>query len=329
MKSCESCSKEFQGRGLVCSACRVKRSREKRQGADMPKNVRELTSTDKLFNDWQPGYYIFSEKVEKRECFFCKKEFESSLPYLSFCSPRCKQASFEAMNAELRKKGLPEAVRGSDLPPLEFVSSGIPEIDEMTKGFPRRRVTEIFGLKGVGKTTLMTRIVRALPSLNIYYVDCEAALPELPKNVDTVEEYVLERVQELVEAALSQRYDLIVVDSVASLVPRAEVEGDPGDAHMGLKARLMSQWMRRVNIHLSKSQTALVFINQQRETMELYGPKRFTPGGFALPYASSLRLELKSAKADRFEGGHFVHVEVEKSRVCRPYQKTKFKLMYE
>lgn len=241
----------------------------------------------------------------------------------------------EKINDELEAKGLPRSVRlGADIPPLEFISSGIPEIDAMTKGFPRKRVTEIFGLKGVGKTSLMLRILNALPDLDIYYIDAENGIPDTPPNVVVDTEHVLEHVVHAVERELANGHDLIVIDSVASLVPRAEVEGDSGDMHMGLKARLMSQWMRRINFHLSKSDTAVVFINQQREAMDMYGPKRFTPGGLALGYAASLRLELKTKKADRItkDGevtGHWVTVEVEKSRVSRPYQTARFKLNYE
>ena len=270
----------------------------------------------------------------------------------TYCSPACrKRASRQPLpkepkartkeltdrlgdiNAELKAIGLPPLRKGSDIEPLEFISTGIPEIDEMTHGFPRKRITEIFGMKGVGKTALMSRII-SNGDVKIAYIDTENALVETPDNVFSTSDYVLERVADAVDKLLERDYDLIVVDSVASLVPRAEAEGDITEMQMGLKARMMGKWMRRVNSHLSKSNTALVFINQQRESMELYGPKKFTPGGHALPYAASLRLELKTTKADRIVKnsevvGHWVQVEVEKSRVCKPFQKAKFKLLYE
>lgn len=286
-------------------------------------------------------------------CLTCGKDFVPKRKTARFCSVTCRvktnqlknlidpvqdetqktisaaREAMESLNLKLAAKGLPLMVMGSDLPPLHFITSGVPEIDAMTHGFPRQKITEIYGPKGVGKTTLMSRLVASLPDLKICYIDAEGGLPTPPDNVTVNTEHILERAQDIVESALEDnKYDLIVVDSVASLVPRAEVEGEAGDAHMGLKARLMSQWMRRIHLYLSKSNTAVVFINQQRESMNPYGPQKFTPGGFALPYAASLRLELKSNKADKLENGQWVHVEVEKSRVCKPYQKTKFKLDY-
>lgn len=286
-------------------------------------------------------------------CLQCDKDFIPKRKTAKFCSSNCRvyhaqikdqiepmtkkdletitsaRQAMESLNKKLAAKGLPLMIMGSDLPPVEFITSGVKEIDDMTKGFPRKKITEIYGPKGVGKTTMMSRLVANLSDLSICYIDAEGGLPTPPDNVTVNNEHMLERVQDIVESALEDnKYDLIVVDSVASLVPRAEIEGEPGDAHMGLKARLMSQWMRRIHLYLAKSNTAVVFINQQRESMNPYGPSKFTPGGYAVPYAASLRLELKSNKADKFDNGQWVHAEVEKSRVCKPYQKTKFKLLY-
>jgi recombination protein RecA len=283
----------------------------------------------------------------------CGTEFSPKRSTAKYCSNKCKVKDFrdkdlldpdtkdikevvsrarntmDKMNKALAARGLPLMVMGSDIPPVEFISSGIGEVDEITKGFPRKKITEIYGLKGVGKTYLMSHIVSSLPELKICYIDAEGGLPTPPDNVEVNNEHQLEAVADIVEEALKNDiYDLIVVDSIASLIPRAEIEGDSGDVHMGLKARLMSQWMRRISTYLFKSNTAVVFINQQRESMNPYGPNKFTPGGYAVPYAASLRLELKSNKVDKFEGGHWVNVEVEKSRVCKPYQKARFKLIY-
>lgn len=286
-------------------------------------------------------------------CLHCNKDFVSKRGTAKYCSTTCRVYSnqtkvalspdlkkdedtlvearqvMDEMNKALAARGLPLLVMGSDLPPVEFISSGVKEIDEMTGGFPRRKVTEIYGPKGVGKTSLMSRIVNELGDLRVFYVDAEGGLPVPPDNVQVSTEHVLETIEDMVEEALIRnKYDLIVVDSIASIIPQAEAEGTAGESHMGLKARLMSQWMRKINIHLSKSDSALVFINQQRDTLSPYGPSKITPGGFAVPYAASLRLELVSNKADKLENGQWVHVTVEKSRVCKPYQKTKFKLQY-
>jgi recombination protein RecA len=277
---------------------------------------------------------------------YCQKEYQPKRSTSVYCSNACRRDAnrqkepstpikdtltppkINRINTLLAERNLPPIIRGSDLPPVDFISSGIKEIDALAGGFPRKRVTEVFGLKGVGKTALMTRIINSTPNLKVFYVDAENALIQVPDNIEVFNEFILERVEEAVEVALQANYDLIVVDSVASLVPWAEVEGDAGDAHMGLKARLMSQWMRRINFHLSKSTAALVFINQQRETLSQWGSSKFTPGGFALGFASSLRIELKSNKADKKENYQLVTAVVEKSRFSKPYEKAEFKLVY-
>lgn len=275
-----------------------------------------------------------------KKCEVCGTEFEAK-GRQKFCSEACKQKnkrtgdnSLDKLNAKLKELGSTAvAVKGSDVPPIEFVTSGILEIDELTGGIPKSRITEIFGLKGVGKTFLAKKIMRNMKDLKILYIDTENALTDPPENVTTVPEYQLEAVADMVNDSLGQ-YDVVIIDSVASLIPRAEIEGEQGDAHMGLKARSMGQWMRRINPYLNGSGTAVLFINQQRESMNPYGPPKYTPGGHALPYAASLRLELKTTKAERIVKdsqviGHWVNVEVEKSRVCRPWQKTRFKLIYD
>lgn len=291
-----------------------------------------------------------------KKCMVCNKDFEPSSNRQVFCSEGCKQknkremekvkdpetvlekarANAEKMNDSLEERGLPRSiVVAADLPKLEFVSSGIPEIDEITGGFPRKRVSEVFGMKGVGKSSLMMRVLRNLPDLSIYYLDSEGGIIDPPDNVTIDNEQILENVADNVHAALdSGKYDLIVVDSVASLTPRAEAEGEMTDMQVGLKARVMSKWMRLVNYHLRKSNTALVFVNQQRQTINQYGSLKFTPGGLALGYAASLRLELRTTKADRILKekevvGHWINFEVEKSRICKPFQKGRFKLLYE
>lgn len=292
-------------------------------------------------------------------CLNCGEVYEPKRMTSKYCSNKCKLAYLRSgspttkedatnrgsdtltpsvktkriidkVNKELVAKGLPQLIRASELPPIEWMGSGISEIDELTKGFPKRLITEIFGMKGVGKTTLMTRIINSLPNANIFYVDAENALTNPPNNVEVFSEGILERAEEGVEIALqSKAFDLIVIDSVAALIPWAEMEGAVGDAQMGLKARLMSQWTRRINYWLKDSKTAVVFINQQRDSMTPWGAMKFTPGGYALGYAASLRLELKCNKADKKEKYQEVTVIVEKSRFSRPYLQTKFKLYYE
>lgn len=222
---------------------------------------------------------------------------------------------------------------------LQFITSGIEEIDTITK-FPRGRITEIFGLQGVGKSELVqTCLTNMSKEGKVLYIDAENALNPtrllakggVAKNIIVSDMCILEDVAKLTVDSIN-KYDVIVVDSIATLVTKSEAEGETGDQFVGLKARLMGQWMRKLIGPLGKSKCAVVFINQLREGMSMYTPT-FKPGGKALPYASSLSLHLTANKSDRIvkDGvavGHWVNVEFTKSRVCPPYQKTRFKLIY-
>lgn len=230
---------------------------------------------------------------------------------------------------------LKKSVKLTQIKPIEYVTSGIKELDAITQ-IPRARVTEIYGKTGVGKTTLMTKCIAAMSEQDkVLYIDAENALNidrirqlgAKPENIDLSTLYILEEVAEFVIDSLG-KYDVIIIDSVAALVPRAEDAGETGDAVVGLKARLMNQWMRKMLGRLGKTKTAVIFINQMRETMELYGLKQRPTGGLGLGYAASLRLELKTNAADKLPNGHWVNVEIAKSKVCAPYQKCRFKLEY-
>lgn len=267
------------------------------------------------------------------KCVVCGEETQGKQKTCSStCRSKLSRGEKFDVNKDLKDQGLNQFVSGTELPELEFVSSQIPEIDEITGGFPRKRITEIFGMKAVGKTSLMAKVVSN--DQKVLYIDTESALSDAPENVKVVYEDMVERVMDTVFSGLKGDFDLIVVDSVASMTPRAEIEGESGDAVMGLKARLMGQFMRKVTTPLMQSDTAMVFINQERESLSGWGAPTFTPGGRALPYAASLRLKLSTTKADRIvkDGqvvGHWVNFEVEKSRICKPFQKGRFKLLYE
>jgi len=227
----------------------------------------------------------------------------------------------------------------ADYGDIEFVTSGIKEIDEITQ-FPRGRIIEIFGLQGVGKSELVQMCLTNMShTAKVLYIDAENALNPArllakggeANNIIISDMCILEDVAKLTVDSVN-KYDVIVIDSVATLVTKGEAEGETGDQFVGLKARLMGQWMRKLIGPLGKSKCAVVFINQIREGMSMYTPT-FKPGGKALPYASSLSLHLTANKSDRIvkEGvsvGHWVNVEITKSRVCPPYQKTRFKLFY-
>lgn len=228
----------------------------------------------------------------------------------------------------------------SELGPIKYVTSGIAELDEITK-FPKARITEIYGESGSGKTSLMCSCLAAMSQEGrVLYIDAENALnPErmktfgaIPENVTISDSYILEEVAELVINSVN-KFDIIVIDSIASLEMRAESDGSIGDQFIGLKARLMGQWMRKLIGPLGKSSCAVIFINQLRDSMIIYGDKKTTPGGKALPYAASLRVELSTKKADQIVGkkgatGHWVNFKLTKSKVCRPYQTGRFKISY-
>lgn len=234
----------------------------------------------------------------------------------------------------------------SELPEIEFVTSGMGD-DKTTIGFPRKRVTEIYGLQGVGKTTLTLMSIAGMTKegQKTLFIDCENSFNkeravvlgvDLSKLV-VAEVSILEEVSDVILNEISH-FDAIVVDSVAAMVPRAEFEGEAGDANVALKARLMGQLMRKVNSPLVDSRCALIFINQLRENIgEMFGPKYSTPGGLALKYAASLRIELKAFARDRMEKtvagekkriGHTVTAQITKSKVGKPFESVTFDVIY-
>ena len=239
------------------------------------------------------------------------------------------------------KKNSPLIKKLEKVAPIEFVSSGIPEIDELTNGYPRARVTQVYGLSSVGKTSLMVKCMAEVSKKEkILYIDVENAINvdrfiaqgADPKRIDYASASVLEDVCELIRENIA-KYDLIVLDSVAMLVPRAEHEGETGEQFVGLKPRLLGQWLRQIEGDLANTKCALILINQMRRSMEMYGEKYVLPGGMQLKFSSSLMLQLVSNSVDkivkeRIQVGHWVHAKVTKSKVSTPFVETKFKITY-
>lgn len=234
----------------------------------------------------------------------------------------------------------------NNIPELEFVPTGLGDLDKLTGGFPRSRITELYGLQGVGKTTLTLMSIAAATQagLKTLFVDCENAFNPIRAaelGVDTsklaiVNNSMLEEVHDILMGEI-KNFDLIIVDSVAAMVPRAEIEGEAGDANVGLKARLMGQLIRKANAELAGSKCALVFINQLRESMEMFAPKFSTTGGNALRFFASLRIELITTAKDRIEKtvkgekrrlGHTVTARIIKSRMSKPYTSVSFDVIY-
>jgi len=262
--------------------------------------------------------------------------------------PKVVGANIDATLNEIRTKfGDDSIMKLGEKPRVDVnaISTGSIGLDSAlgVGGLPRGRIIEIFGPESSGKTTLSLHVVAEAQKLGglCAFIDAEHAMdPEYAKKIGVkIDELLIsqpdngEQALEIVESLVrSGKMDVIVIDSVAALTPKDEIEGDMGAQHMGKQARLMSQALRKLTAIVAKSKTIVIFINQIRMQIGvMFGNPETTPGGKALKFYTSVRLDIRRIaqikKGEEIMGGR-IRVKVVKNKVAAPFKQTEFDLMY-
>jgi recombination protein RecA len=263
-------------------------------------------------------------------------------------SPEDRNKAIDSAITQIERqygKGAIMRFSSEDILPVEVIPTGSLALDIAlgVGGVPRGRIVEIFGHESSGKTTLALHIVAEAQKMggSAAFVDVEHAIdPLYAKHIGVNMEHLLisqpdtgEQALEIVETLVrSNAIDVVVIDSVAALTPQAEIEGEMGDAHVGLLPRLMSKALRKLSGVTSKSKTCIIFTNQIRQKIGvMFGNPETTPGGLALKFHASVRLEIRRAETLK-EGdemvGNRIRVKVAKNKVAPPFTQAEFEMIF-